>query len=73
MPEALTDQCTGSFALPQGQITVQGLVDRVGGTLPIAVAVTGGTGAYRTAHGTVETSGPTDGDEPFTVRLILDD
>ena len=72
-PAALTDQCTGTFALPRGQITVQGLVDRVGGTLPIAVAVTGGTGAYRTAHGQVETSGPTDGDEPFTVRLILDD
>jgi hypothetical protein len=72
-PAALTDQCTGSFTLPRGQITVQGLVDRVGGTLPIAIAVTGGTGAYRTAHGELSTSGPTDGTEPFTLRLILDD
>jgi hypothetical protein len=72
-PAALTDQCTGTFTLPRGQITVQGLVDRVGGTLPIAVAVTGGTGAYRTAQGQAETSGPTDGNEPFIVRLTLDD
>jgi len=72
-PAALTDQCTGSFQLSRGQITAQGLVDRVGGTLPISIAVTGGTGAYRTAHGELSTSGPTDGSEPFTVRLILDD
>jgi hypothetical protein len=35
--------------------------------------VTGGTGAYRTAHGQLETSGPTDDHEPFTLKLILDD
>jgi hypothetical protein len=72
-PAALTDPCTASFTLPRGQITAQGLVDRVGGTLPIAIAVTGGTGAYRTAHGQQETSGPTDDHEPFTLKLILDD
>jgi hypothetical protein len=72
-PAALTDQCTGSFTLRRGLITVQGLVDRVGGTLPVTLAVTGGTGAYRTAHGELSTSGPTDGEEPFTLRLILDD
>jgi hypothetical protein len=72
-PAALTDQCTGSFTLPRGQVTIQGLVDRVGGTLPLTVAVTGGTGAYRTAHGELSTSGPTDDTEPFTLRLILDD
>jgi hypothetical protein len=72
-PAALTDQCIGTFSLPRGQIAAQGLVDRVGGTLPVKLAITGGTGAYRTAHGEAETSGPTDGDEPITVRLILTD
>jgi hypothetical protein len=72
-PAALTDQCTGSFSLPEGQITAQGLVNRVG-PIPITIAITGGTGAYRTAHGELETSGPNEaGDEPLTLRLILGD
>jgi hypothetical protein len=70
-PRALTDQCTGTLALSAGQITVQGLVDRTG-TPPITIAITGGTGAYRTAHGEVQTSGPNEaGDEPLTLKLIL--
>jgi hypothetical protein len=73
-PEALTDQCMASLSLPEGQITAQGLVDRVGSALPLAIAITGGTGAYRTAHGEVETSGPNEqGDEPLTLKLILGD
>jgi hypothetical protein len=39
----------------------------------VKIAITGGTGAYKTAHGEAETSGPTDGDEPITLRIILDD
>jgi hypothetical protein len=70
-PAAQTDQCTGTLALREGQITVQGLVDRTG-PVPITIAVTGGTGAYRTAHGELQTSGPNQaGDEPITLRLIL--
>ena len=70
-PEAATDQCTGTLSLPKGQITVQGLVDRTG-PVPVTIAITGGTGAYRTAHGELETSGPNEqGDEPLTLRLIL--
>jgi hypothetical protein len=70
-PEAATDQCTATLSLPKGQITAQGLVDRTG-PLPITLAITGGTGAYRTAHGELETSGPNDqGDERLTLRLIL--
>jgi hypothetical protein len=70
-PAALTDQCTGTLALREGQITVQGLVDRTG-PVPITIAVTGGTGAYRTAHGEAQTSGPNQaGDEPLTLKLIL--
>jgi hypothetical protein len=70
-PTAATDQCTGSLSLPKGQITVQGLVDRTG-PVPVTIAITGGTGAYRTAHGELQTSGPNEqGDEPLTLRLIL--
>jgi hypothetical protein len=70
-PEAATDQCTATVSLPKGQITVQGLVDRTG-PVPIKLAITGGTGAYRTAHGELETSGPNDqGDERLTLKLIL--
>jgi hypothetical protein len=72
-PQAATDQCTGTLSLAEGQITVQGLVDRTG-PVPVALAITGGTGAYRTAQGTLETSGPNEaGDEPLTLRLILHD
>jgi hypothetical protein len=70
-PEALTDQCVATLSLPKGQITAQGLVDRTG-PVPIRLAITGGTGAYRTAHGELETSGPNEqGDERLTLRLIL--
>jgi hypothetical protein len=70
-PAALTDLCSGALALREGQITVQGLVDRTG-PVPVTIAVTGGTGAYRTAHGELQTSGPNQaGDEPLIVRLIL--
>jgi hypothetical protein len=70
-PEALTDQCVATVSLPKGQITAQGLVDRTG-PVPIRLAITGGTGAYRTAHGELETSGPNEqGDERLTLRLIL--
>jgi hypothetical protein len=70
-PAAATDQCTGSLSLPKGQITVQGLVDRTG-PVPVTIAITGGTGAYRTAHGELQTSGPNEqGDEPLTLKLIL--
>jgi hypothetical protein len=70
-PAAATDQCWATLALPEGQITVQGLVNRTG-SVPITIAVTGGTGAYRTAHGELQTSGPNQaGDEPLILRLIL--
>jgi hypothetical protein len=73
-PAAETDQCVATLSLDKGQITAQGLVDRVNATLPLAVAITGGTGAYRNAHGQIETSGPDDaGNEALTIRLSLDD
>ena len=70
-PEAATDQCVATLSLAKGQITVQGLVDRTG-PVPVTLAITGGTGAYRTAHGELQTSGPNEqGDEPLTLKLIL--
>ena len=49
---SVTAQCVATLSLPEGQVTVQGLVVF---TNPAKVrfvqAVTGGTGAYRTAHG----------------------
>jgi hypothetical protein len=70
-PEAITDQCYGTLSLPKGQITVQGLVDRTG-PVPVTIAITGGTGAYRTAHGELQTWGPNEqGDEPLTLKLIV--
>ena len=36
--------------------------------MPVTIAITGGTGAYRTAHGELETSGPNEaGNEPLTL------
>jgi hypothetical protein len=69
-PKVASDQCDASVVLERGQITVQGLVNRAG-TIPISLPIVGGTGAYRTARGQIETSGPDDhGNEELTVKLI---
>jgi hypothetical protein len=62
----------GSLSLAKGQITVRGLVDRTG-PVPVTIAITGGTGTHRTAHGELQTSGSVNqqGDEPLTLKLIL--
>lgn len=46
-----TVQCVGTARLPRGQITVQGLVTFTDGPSRFRVAITGGTGRFRTAHG----------------------
>jgi hypothetical protein len=43
----------GSLSLGKGQITVRGLVDRTG-PVPVTIAITGGTGTHRTAHGELQ-------------------
>lgn len=54
---ATTVFCSGSNSLPGGQITVQGLIDYAPGQEfkqePYSLAITGGTGEYRTARGEV--------------------
>jgi hypothetical protein len=48
-------QCLGSNSLPDGSLTVQGLVSisAAGELQPFELAITGGTGRYKTAHGQV--------------------
>jgi hypothetical protein len=43
----------GSLSLDKGQITVRGLVDWTG-PVPVTIAITGGTGTDRTAHGELQ-------------------
>jgi hypothetical protein len=49
------EQCVATFSLPKGDITVQGVIGEPppGTNPPFVQAITGGTGAYHTAHGTV--------------------
>ncbi|MFD8422260.1 hypothetical protein [Streptomyces sp. NPDC059466] len=47
-------QCLGTFALPQGQITSQALL-HLPATAAVDIAITGGTGDYRSARGFVHT------------------
>jgi hypothetical protein len=71
-PEAETAQCVATLSLAQGQITAQGLVSFIPPG-PSTVAITGGTGAYRTAHGEVEVTEESPGVLRLTLKLILDD
>jgi len=64
-------QCQITLSLPQGQITVQG-VFTIGGSGPgdITLAITGGTGPYRTAHGFIHAVNTSDAETQLTVHLI---
>lgn len=70
---APTVNCAATLSLPKGQVTVQGLVTFAGepeDPEPFVVAITGGTGAYRTAGGELEVDEEPDHDN-LTLRLIL--
>jgi hypothetical protein len=43
-------QCTGTFRFPDGEITVQGLIN-LGNPTPYAAPITGGSGKYQGAEG----------------------
>jgi len=69
---ASTFQCSGVLALPAGQIAAQGaalLVDDQ--PIGFSLAVTGGTGAYRTAHGQLKTVELSSTERRITVELVL--
>jgi allene oxide cyclase-like protein len=71
-PTSVTLNCVGTLRLPDGQVTVQGLVtfsEEAGPSFDIAI--TGGTGAYRTAHGQVTVTEGEDEDAPDQLRLEL--
>jgi hypothetical protein len=61
-------QCVGTLSLPQGQITLQGLPN-IGDSF--FLAITGGTGAYRTAHGQAKVVTLSDTEDQYTLQLIL--
>lgn len=64
-------QCAADLALPLGQLTVEGrFTVTSAGPGDIDLAITGGTGRYRTAHGTVHADSVSDTETQLTVHLI---
>ncbi|MGA5565055.1 allene oxide cyclase barrel-like domain-containing protein [Streptomyces platensis] len=64
-------QCAADLALPLGQITVQGrFTITSAGPGNIDLAITGGTGRYRTAHGHIQATNVSDTETNLTVHLI---
>ncbi|WP_050799819.1 allene oxide cyclase barrel-like domain-containing protein [Streptomyces himastatinicus] len=62
----------GTLVLPDGDITFQGLISvTAAGPGDINVAITGGTGRYRTAHGFIHAVITNTTDTNLTVHLIL--
>jgi hypothetical protein len=69
-PDAFTVQFVATAALSKGQITVQGLGTLTDGPLDIELAITGGTGKYRTAHGTLHVEDVSESQTVLTFRII---
>ena len=67
-PTSVTVQCLVSTQLPRGQLTAQGLVTFDEG--PFTLAITGGTGAYRTAHGEARVTEVSETEANIRVKLI---
>ncbi|MGZ4591593.1 MAG: hypothetical protein ACXV3C_10060 [Actinomycetes bacterium] len=69
---ASTFQCSGVLVLPAGQIAAQGVPVFVDDQpARFSLAVTGGTGAYRTAHGQLMTVELSPTERRITVELVL--
>lgn len=69
-----TVQCLVTFSLPKGQLSTQGLVTVpvTGQPAPFKIAITGGTGSYRTAHGQITVTSTSETDAKVKVDLILE-
>jgi hypothetical protein len=63
-----TSLCTAVYTLPRGTIMVQLLQPGLTGTLTYDQAITGGTGRYADARGTVTVAQKPDGDR-FTFKI----
>ena len=70
-PSSAVYNCAGTLSLPSGQITFQGLTVLPPGSEPFVVAITGGTGAYRTARGEMEVQVVSQQEERYKLKLIL--
>jgi hypothetical protein len=71
-PTSVTINCVATVQLPKGQVTVQGLVtfsEQSGDRFKLAI--TGGTGAYRTAHGEATITSSEDENAPEGLRLKI--
>jgi hypothetical protein len=66
-----TAQCVATASLPDGQITIQGLVSFTGTELPAPFqqAITGGTGAYANARGQITVEELSETEANITVEL----
>jgi hypothetical protein len=66
-----TAQCVATASLPDGQITIQGLLSFTGDELPAPFqqAITGGTGAYANARGQITVEELSDTEANITVEL----
>jgi hypothetical protein len=68
---AVTLQCVATAELPRGQITAQGLITFTeAGPGRSRLAITGGTGRYRTAHGVVLIEELSGTENRLTFRVI---
>jgi hypothetical protein len=64
-------QCLATLSLPEGQLTAQGLATLAEtGDQPLTLAITGGTGAYRTAHGQVRVIQASETERHYTLTII---
>jgi hypothetical protein len=67
-------ECVGTNSLPGGQLTAQGLLDYgpdFASEGPFKLAITGGTGRYKTAHGQVRViDRPSPENDSVTFRII---
>jgi hypothetical protein len=64
-------QCVATVSLPEGQLTVQGLPTLTEtGNQPFTLAITGGTGTYRTAHGQVQVTPVSETEQHYTLTVI---
>ena len=68
---AFTIQCVTTLSLPRGLVTIHGLVTFTEEATPFTFAITGGTGAYKTAHGQIRINIVSTDEERYTLSLIL--